>query len=55
MHAKTYFFEVFFVVWKYKVFLALRDLAVCMKTKTVFFLRKPGILIPDLYVYGINI
>jgi len=32
--------------------LALRDLAVCMKTK-VFF--KPGILIPDVYFYDIKI
>ena len=35
-------------------FLALRDLVVCMKTK-FFFLWKPGILIPDLYFYGIKI
>jgi len=33
---------------------SLRDLAVCMKQKH-FFLRKPGILILDLYFYGIKI
>jgi len=55
---KHFFFEVFFVVWKYDVIFSLRDLAVCMKTKTFFFSkfwRKPGILIPDLYLYGIKI
>jgi len=36
------------------IFFVLRDLAVCMKTK-YFFLRKPGILIPDLYLYSIKI
>jgi len=35
-------------------------LAVCMKTKyffvvLIFFRRKPGILIPDLYLYNIKI
>jgi hypothetical protein len=60
MHAKIlFFFEVFFVVWKYDVIFSLRDLAVHMKTKTFFekkkFWRKPCILIPDLYLYGIKI
>jgi len=58
MHAKTFFFfEVFFVVWKYDVIFFLRDLAVCMKTKTFFFKfwRKPSILILDLYLYYIKI
>jgi hypothetical protein len=37
------------------IFLALRDLAVCMKTK-VFFLKKNRVfLIPDLYFYDIKI
>jgi len=42
---------------QYDFFFALRDLAVCMKTKTCFFMfwRKPGILIPDLYFYDIKI
>jgi hypothetical protein len=55
---KHFFFEVFFVVWKYNmIFLALRDLGVCMKQKHFFsmFWRKPGILILDLYLYGIKI
>jgi len=30
-------------------FLALRDLVACMKQK-YYFLQKPGILIPDLYL-----
>jgi hypothetical protein len=53
-----YFFEVFFVVWKYDVIFSLRDLVVCMKTKTHFFSkfwRKPGILIPNLYFYDVKI
>jgi hypothetical protein len=54
-----YFFEVFFVVWKYDVIFSLRDLAICMKTKKYIyffkFWRKPGILIPDLYFYDIKI
>jgi len=37
MHVKIYFFEIFFVVRKYDVIFSLRDLAVCMKTKTFFF------------------
>ena len=53
-------FEIFFVIWKYNMnflYIFLRDLAVCMKTKKIFFLfwRKPGILIPDLYLYSIKI
>jgi len=65
MHAKTYIFlkipgsRDFFFVWKYDVIFSLRDLAVCMKTKTFFFKkkfwRKPGILIPDLYFYDVKI
>jgi hypothetical protein len=35
------------------LYIYLRDLAVCMKTKN--FLKKPGILIPDLYLYNIKI
>jgi hypothetical protein len=35
-------------------YIFLRDLAVCMKTKH-FFLRKPGILITDLYICIIKI
>ena len=54
MHTKTLFFG----VWKTQYdFLALRHLAVC--TKQIFFFLmfwwKPGILIPDLYFYGIKI
>jgi hypothetical protein len=56
----------FFVVWKYDmIFVSLRDLVVYMKTRhfllffhiNVFaiFQRKPGILIPDLYLYSIKI
>jgi len=49
------FFEVFFVIKKYNMsFLALRDLAVCMKTK-VFFFENQVFLIPDLYFYDIKI
>jgi hypothetical protein len=53
-------FEIFFVIWKYNmnfIYIFLRDLVVCMKTKNIFFLfwRKPGILIPDLYLYSIKI
>ena len=34
----------------------MRDLAVCMKTKHFFmFWKKPGISIPDLYLYNIKI
>jgi hypothetical protein len=54
MHAKTLFFG----VWKTQYdFLALRHLAVCTKQKYFFFMfwRKPCILIPDLYFYGIKI
>jgi hypothetical protein len=37
-------------------FLALEDLVVCMKTKaSFFFMKKPGILILDLYFYDIKI
>ena len=53
-----YFFEFFFVVWKYDVIFSLRDLAVCMKIKTFFkkkFWWKPGILVPNLYFYDVNI
>jgi hypothetical protein len=35
-------------------FLALRDLAVCMKTK-VFFFENQVFLIPDFYFYDIKI
>jgi hypothetical protein len=35
--------------------LTLRDLVVCMKQKKIMFWRKPGILIPDLYFYGLKI
>jgi len=54
MHIKTLFFG----VWKTQHdFLALRHLAVCTKQKYFFlmFWWKPGILIPDLYFYGIKI
>jgi len=54
MHIKTLFFG----VWKTQYdFLALRHLAVCTKQKYFFlmFWWKPGILIPDLYFYGIKI
>jgi len=41
---------------KTQFFLALRDLVVCMKQKYFFlFWKKPGILIPDLYLYGMKI
>ena len=36
------------------IFLALRDLAVCMKTK-VFYFENRVFLIPDLYFYDIKI
>jgi hypothetical protein len=60
IHAKTYFFEVFFSVWQYDMVFSLRDLAVCLKTKTNFFnflmfWQKSGILILDLYLYSIKI
>jgi uncharacterized protein involved in tolerance to divalent cations len=41
---------------QYDFFLALRDLAVCVKT--IFFSMfwwKPGILISDLFLYGVKI
>jgi hypothetical protein len=44
-------------IWWF-LLLFLRDLAVCMKTKKNIFLMfqwKPGILILDLYLYGIKI
>jgi hypothetical protein len=48
-----------FVVRKYSMsfFLILGDLVVCMKTRHFFstFRRKPGILIPYLYLYSIKI
>jgi hypothetical protein len=54
-----FFFEDFFVVWKYNIIVfAFRDLVVCMKTKTCFFFMfwwKLGILISDLYFYGLKI
>ena len=38
------------------IFLFLRDLAVCMKTKHFLcFDKKKNILIPDLYLYSIKI
>jgi hypothetical protein len=38
------------------IFLALRDLVVCMKTKVFFFFEKNQVfLIPDLYFYDIKI
>jgi len=46
IYAKTFnfFFEVFFVVWKYDViFFFLRDLAVCTKIFFSFFWQKLGI------------
>jgi hypothetical protein len=64
MHVKTFFLKVFFVVWKYNMiylFFDFRDLTICMKTKTCVYIyiymfqRKSGILIPDLYFYGIKI
>ena len=33
----SFFFEVFFIIWKYDVIFSLRDLTVCMKTKHFFF------------------
>ena len=36
-------------------FLALRDLAVCMKTKGFFFFENRAFFIPDLYFYDIKI
>jgi hypothetical protein len=59
MHAKIYFLKFSFLyentIW---FFLSLKDVVVCMKTKTIFFLMfwgKSGILIPDLYLYDIKI
>jgi len=57
IHA-NYFLNFSFDVWRYNFFYFLRDLTVCMKAKHfifIFFLWKPGILIPDLYLYSIKI
>jgi hypothetical protein len=43
---------------KYDVIFSLRDLVVCMKTKTFFFQsldENQVLLISDLYLYGIKI
>jgi hypothetical protein len=60
IHAKIYFLKLFFA-WKYDM-IFLRDLVVCMKIRLFFcfiicvrFWRKPDILIPDSYLYGIKI
>jgi hypothetical protein len=56
MQVDTYFW--IFVVWKYDMIFSLRYLAVCIKTKKFFFqcfLWTLGILILDLYLYGIKI
>ena len=60
MHAKAFFFWSFLCCMKIEYeFLALRDLAVCKKTKTCFFFlmfwQKQGILILDLYFYDVKI
>jgi hypothetical protein len=58
MHVNTYiFFEIFFVVWKYDVmiFFFILERLGRMHENNIFFWRKPGILIPDLYLYGIKI
>jgi len=58
MHAKTYIFLKFSLLYENTIwFLALR-LGRMHKTKKYFFFtfwRKPGILISDLYFYGIKI
>ena len=56
-------FEIFFVVWKYNMifFLIFERLGRMHKNKIFFyflfflFQQKPGILIPDLYLYNIKI
>jgi hypothetical protein len=51
------FFEIFLVIWKYNM-IFFRDLSVCIKIHFFYFSmfwRKPGILIPDLYLYSIKI
>jgi hypothetical protein len=54
-------FEIFFVVWKYNMifFLIFERLGRMYKNKIFFyfflFQQKPGILIPDLYLYSIKI
>jgi len=56
MHVDTYFWN-FLCYMKIQydfLYIYLRDLAVCMKTKH-FFWQNPGILIPDLYLYIIKI
>jgi len=51
-------FWIFPLMYEDTIFiLFLRDFAVCTKTKHfifIFFLWKPGILIPDLYLYSIK-
>jgi hypothetical protein len=61
MHVKIFFFEVFFVVWKYNMiffFCFLETWSYAWKQRHISFFMfwwKPGILIPDLYFYGIKI
>jgi len=57
MHAKTCSWSFLCCMKIQYEFLALRDLAVCMKQKYFFFMFwwKPGILILGLYLYGIKI
>jgi hypothetical protein len=70
IHIFEIFFFCIQIQYDLLLLLLLRDLAVCMKTKHFIFLffifyflffifymfwRKPGILIPDLYLYNIKI
>jgi len=56
-------FEIFFVVWKYNmIFLKIFERLGRMHKNKIFFYflfflfqQKPGILIPDLYLYNIKI
>jgi hypothetical protein len=60
MNAKTYFLK-FSSLYENTIwfFLALWDLAVCVKTNFYFYFSmfwwKPGILIPNFYLYGVKI
>jgi hypothetical protein len=56
MHDKTFFFEFFFVVW-YEFF-SFERFGRMNKNKNIFLkkiLQKPGIWIPNLYLYDVKI
>jgi len=57
MHANTYFFEIFFVVWKYNMIFYFWETWPYAWKQNIFYVltKKKDILIPDLYLYSIKI